>query len=176
MVLPWCFAAARQTKEPIIVFEFGYTSVRLDGDKLAFNDRLKPVWQTVPGVAQRFLLDGKVWDVTTKDIEQGRASVKAKSVLSRVRVTNESLYLDGVPVDIGPANKVEFVTEAVIWKKGILCLGRTIPRTTKALLPITERNIEPWCAIYINPSTHRGSDFWISAKVQQRMIALSPPQ
>jgi len=158
---------AGPAQEPIIVFEFGYISVRLDGGRLAFNERLKPVWQTVPGVAQRFMLDGKVWDITTKDLEEGKAFVKAKSIFSRTRVANETLYLDGAPVDIGPENKVLFVTEAVPWGKGILCLGRTIPRKAAGLFTGITRNLEPWCAIYIDPSTHRGSDLWISGKVQR---------
>jgi len=187
------FLFAGAAKEPIIMFEFGYSSVRLDGDKLTFNERLKQVWQTVPGVAQRFLLAGKIWDVTAYDLEQGKAFIKANSVSSRIRVANNNLYLDGVPIDIGPENKAVFVTEAVPWGSGVLCLGRTIPRKSIGFFRTIQgatgtsskaredfngelaRTLEPWCAIYINPKTHRGCDLWISGKVQQQMIALTPP-
>lgn len=126
--------------------------------------------------------DGYVANITKDDRAASDAWIKAHSQLSRLHVKESHIYLDGLVVDIGDVD-VEAVWEAIPWRNGLLCRGRTYPhkpkitrKSWKNMFSPDVREIEPYCAIWIDQNTHKGTDLWINAKSNRKFIVFPLPK
>lgn len=120
--------------------------------------------------------------ITEKDRKASGEWLKANSQRSHILIKEKVVYLDGASIDMGNI-EVESIYEALPWDGGLFCLGRTYPakdpaqhKSLKDLFNITAREIEPLCAIWIDPKTRKGTDFWICGKCPSTLLIFPLPE
>jgi len=124
--------------------------------------------------------DGHVAVISAADEKASAEWIRAHSLLKRLSTHGRDLYWDGKKVDLGKVDVLDLY-EAIPWQGGVLVYGRTIPRRGfwqswpfKGSF-IEARDIEPFCAIYFDPKTLRGEDFWLNGKVNRGLLVFPIP-
>jgi hypothetical protein len=139
-------------------------------------------------VIERVCTSGRsevTWDSHTAVV--GRADQQASdqwkrdhSVRQRLAIHHHNLYWDNKKVDLGKV-EVYNVYEAFPWEGGVLIYGRTIPhRGFFESWPfkghfIEIRDLEPFCAVYFDPKTLKGEDYWLNGKAYLGFIVFPLP-
>jgi len=124
---------------------------------------------------------GRAWAVISGADEKASAEwIRAHSLLKRLSPHGHDLYWDGKKVALGKVDVFDLY-EAIPWQGGVLVYGRTIPRRGfwqswpfKGSF-IEARDIEPFCAIYFDPNTLRGEDFWLNGKANRGLLVFPIP-
>ncbi|BDU71485.1 hypothetical protein METEAL_06590 [Mesoterricola silvestris] len=119
--------------------------------------------------------------VTSNDETASVEWMRKNDQRNRLSIKKGDLYLDGGAIDLGGA-EVTQLFEALPWDGGILCIGRVYSkdvkertRTARDLLQISPEEIEPYCVIWIDPATHRGSNRWLYGKVRRPLLVFPLP-
>ena len=135
--------------------------------------------QKSAGVAE-VAWDGHAAVISAADEKASAEWIHSHSLLKRLSTHRRDLYWDGKKVDLGKVDVVNLF-EAIPWQGGILVYGRTIPRRSswqswpfKGSL-VEARDIEPFCAIYFDPNSLKGSDLWINGKVYRGLLVFPIP-
>ena len=124
--------------------------------------------------------DGHVVAITQADEKASADWIRSHSLLTRLTTQHHDLYWDGKKVDLGRVDVFDLY-EAIPWEGGILIYGRTIPRRRFwEAWPfkgdfIEARDMEPFCAIYFDPKTLKGEDFWINGKANRGLLIFPIP-
>lgn len=112
--------------------------------------------------------DGQVATITDSDEKASAEWIRTHSLLPRLSVKHSNLYWNGKKVDLGKVN-VFHLYLAFPWQGGVLIYGETTPR--KGFFgswpfkgPFFDvREMEPFCAIFFDPNTLKGEDFYITS-------------
>jgi hypothetical protein len=111
--------------------------------------------------------NGQVAAITASDEKASAEWIRVHSVLPRLSMKHHDLYWDGKKVDLGKVD-VFGLYLAFPWQGGVLIYGRTIPRRGffeswpfKGHF-IEDRDLEPFCAIFFDPNTLKGEDYWLN--------------
>jgi hypothetical protein len=125
--------------------------------------------------------DGFESTITPDDEKASAEWMEAHSLLLRLSIKRGNLYWDGKKVELGKV-KVIAIYQAIPWQGGVLIYGRTVPRRGffgswpfKGPL-IDARDIEPYCAIYFNPTTLKGEDRYLNGKVERPFFVFPIPR
>ncbi len=124
--------------------------------------------------------NGQVAVITKSDEKASADWIRSHSLLSRLSTQHHDLYWDGEKVNLGKTDVFDLYA-AIPWQGGVLIYGRTIPRRSfwqswpfKGDF-IEARDIEPFCAIYFDPSTLKGEDFWLNGKADRGFFVFPLP-
>jgi hypothetical protein len=125
--------------------------------------------------------DGHVAVIGHSDEQASAQWMRAHSLLQRLSIHHHDLYWDSKKVDLGRVD-VYHVYEAFPWDGGVLIYGRTIPRRGfwgswpfKGHF-IELRDLEPFCAIYFDPSTMKGEDLWLNGEAYLGFFVFPLPE
>jgi hypothetical protein len=111
--------------------------------------------------------DGQVATITDSDEKASAAWIRTHSLLPRLSTKHSNLYWDGKKVDLGKID-VFNLYQAIPWQGGVLIYGATVPRRGffgqwpfKGPL-FDPRDMEPFCAIFFDPNTLKGEDYYLN--------------
>jgi hypothetical protein len=142
--------------------------------------RVSGVWEFGAALPQELRWDGFIAPVTEADVRSSDAWIRANSVLDRTSIRDGNLFWNGAKVDAGNV-RVERVFEAIPWQGGILCRARTSPR--RGIFDrwpfkgsfIEAPDLEPYSALFFDPTTLKGEDHYLNSKVERRFFVFPVP-
>jgi hypothetical protein len=122
--------------------------------------------------------DGHAAVITDADEKASADWIRSHSLLPRLSTQHHDLYWDGKKVDLGKVDVLDLY-KAIPWQGGVLIYGRTIPRRgfweSWPFKWNLTRDMEPFCAIYFDPNTLKGEDFWINGLVNRGLFVFPIP-
>ena len=179
------FAGSPKGLSPRLYFVGGpLFSVWVKGDEIVFDPNAGAQVENSKnkGLEFRISVDSKDVVVTAADELASKNWMKKNDQKGRLSIKDGDLYVDGKTVDLKGAEVTE-IYEAMPWGKGILCHGRTYKkkskertRTLKDLLTVSPEDIEPYCAIWINPETRTGSSRYLYGKIRRKLMVFPVPR
>jgi hypothetical protein len=124
--------------------------------------------------------DGHVATITDSDERASAEWIRTHSLLPRLSIKHHDLYWDGKKVDLGKVN-VFGLYLAFPWQGGVLIYGRTVPRRGffgswpfKGHF-VEDRDLEPFCAIFFDPNTLKGEDYWLNGFADRGFVLFPIP-
>lgn len=125
--------------------------------------------------------DGQVATITDADRKASADWIRTHSLLPRISKKHKDIYWDGKKVDLGKVD-VGDIFQAIPWQGGVLISGHTYPRRGffgswpfKGHF-IEVRDIEPFCGIFFDPNTLKGSDLYFNGKLDRLFIVFPIPE
>ena len=177
-------ASPSQKMEPCLYFEGPTLSaIHVRGDEIIVDPSAGHPVMGSRGNGLFIVSQGRLKAVIThQDKIASAAWMKDNNLIDKLNIAGGDLYLNGVPIEMN-GEDVSKIFVALPWDNGILCIGRTYRKkhkdrihTFNDLFKIMPEDIEPYCAIWINPATHRGSSRWLYGKARRNLLVFPLPE
>jgi len=178
------FAAKPKNMGPRFLLDaYPMISIYVSNNKIMCDfDVSKNVYKDSKLLRTEVSWEGVTAAITERDRTASGEWIKANSQRSHILIKEKVVYLDGVSIDMGNT-EVEAIYEALPWDGGLFCLGRTYPakdpaqhKSIKDIFNVTAREIEPLCAIWIDPKARKGTDYWICGKCHSTLLIFPLPK